>query len=543
MSALARPEKFHFSEGAQDIESKTFQEVGGRHLEHFPVLAKIFHRILTPLYGSQDKALEQIRSGFDRKCFLLYEEEVPVGVLVFKTVLSNEFERYGIRDSIEIKSLFLDQSVNNSGRGLGSALIDKVKEEASKLKLGHKGLHVTVSETKKESLLFFMKKGFFVAHEWQGRYQKGTTEYLLSCPANIEAIEKGKIIYLPSLASGQSERESPAELVHIIHNAHLDDVHTLTKLSDGTFVSGSKDNCLYKWNSRGEKVRNVDEVEPIYRDERNWITAAAVLNDEYWLTGDRSGKVVVWKTNGDYVREIKLRLPRKGAHVSHEFNTKRINCLSGGSTGSSPVFFVGLPTLFDEYNFIEGRTVSSVQTHKNDWVYCIYPLDASRLLTVTGCTIDLWARTDRGSWAKMAEILKEGQRFRCPGESRSQRPFISSLVPLRAHEGYFGVSFFDGSVQVLDIVEKKVINQWREHHKRVWHIQSLSERLFASSGEDRTIKLWDIRSEKSVHTIANHVGQVTAMLALNENTLIAGTCPEGALEKNKGAEIRFYDIR
>ncbi len=528
-------------------EFRSFREVGGVHLEHFSALTEIFRRILTPLYGSQDKALEQIRAAFDRKCFLLFEGETAVGVLVFKTVLSNEFEEYGVRDSIEIKSLFLDQSVSNSGRGLGSVLVDKVKEEAEKLKLGHEGLHVTVSETKKESLMFFMKKGFSIAHEWKDKYQKGVTEYLLSCPANIEMIGRDKIIplqdYLPSFEREKAGGKVPAELVHIIHDAHFDDIHTLTKLSDGTFVSGSKDNCLYKWSAQGEKIRNVDEVEPLYRDERSWITAASVLNDEYWLTGDRSGKVVVWKTNGDYVREIKLRLPKKGAHVSHEFNTKRISCLASSLNPNSPAFFVGLPTLFDEYNFIEGRTVASVQAHKNDWVYCIHPLDASRLLTVTGGAIDLWARGDRGGWVKKDEVLKEGPRFRSPGDVRPQRPFISSLIPLQAQEGYFGASFFDGSVQVVDISAKKIVNQWREHQKRVWHIQSLSEQLFASSGEDRSIKFWDVRSEKSVHTIADHVGQVTAMLSLNRTTLVAGTCPEKAFERNKRAEIRFYDIR
>lgn len=528
-------------------ESKLFREVGRDHLEHFSELAEIFHRILTPLYGSQDKALRQIRAGLDRKCFLLYESEVPVGVLVFKTVLSNEFDQYGVRDSIEIKSLFLDQSVNNSGRGLGSTLLDKLQEEVRKLGFADHALHVTVSETKGESLFFFRKKGFLVTHAWEGKYQKGVIEYLLSCPAKVEAAERDKIIrlqdYLPSLESGPSGRDSPSELIHIIHEAHFDDIHTLTKLSDGTFVSGSKDNCLYKWSAQGQKIRDVDEVEPVYRDKRNWITAATVLNDEYWLTGDRSGKVLVWKTNGDYVREIKLRLPRKGAHISHEFNIQRINCLAGGSNPGSPNFFVGLPTLFDEYNFIEGKTVESIQTHKNDWVYCIHPLDASRLLTVTGGAIELWTHTDRGRWTKKVEILKEGPRYYPPGSSRPQRQFISSLIPLQANEGYFGASYFDGSVRVIDIAAKKVVSQWKEHQRKVWHMQSLSERLFASSGEDRSIKLWDMRSEKSVHTIADHVGQVTSMLALNERTLIAGTCPEGAFERNKKAEIRFYDIR
>ena len=98
--------------------SRVFHPVGGQHLEKMNVVTEIFNRILVPLYGSQDKALQQIRESADRKCFLLYEDEIPAGVLVFKTVLTNEFAEFGIKNSIEIKSLFVDQSAKIPGEGL-----------------------------------------------------------------------------------------------------------------------------------------------------------------------------------------------------------------------------------------------------------------------------------------------------------------------------------------------------------------------------------------------------------------------------------------
>jgi hypothetical protein len=173
--------------------SRVFYQVGGgQNPEKMSVVAEILNRILTPLYGSQEKAIGQIAASVDRKCFLLYEETVAVGVLVFKTFLSNEFEKLGITDSIEIKSLFVDKPTQNSGRGLGGVLIDKVQEEVAKLNLRHKSLHVTVSETKKDSLSFFIVKDFQFIHRWPGKYQPGVIEYLLSCPVKIAQMEDKK---------------------------------------------------------------------------------------------------------------------------------------------------------------------------------------------------------------------------------------------------------------------------------------------------------------------------------------------------------------
>jgi WD40 repeat protein len=528
---------------------RIFYQVGGDYLEKLPVISEIFRRILTPLYGSQDKAIKQIRESKDRKAFLLYEGESPVGVLVFKTVLSSEFSEFGIKDSIEIKSLFVDQSVHNSGKGLGSALIDKLKEEVAKLNVPHKGIHVTVSETKEESLLFFKKKGFQIVHAWKERYKKGVTEYLLSCPARIREMEERKEAPIQNRGVVPSKEiklivpEFCPELVHIIHDAHFDDIHGLKRLSDGSFVSGSKDNCLYKWNRNGQVVRIVDEVEPTHRADRNWVTAIEVLDDDYWMSGERNGNIILWKTNGDYVREIKLRLPRFGEHVSHELNVRRVNCLAKGFNPLKPSFFVGFPTMFDEFNFIEGRTIASTKVHQNDWVYGICPLNEKNILMIIGGKVDLWEKKEQG-WSPSVNLLPEGARYRYQiGPKKWQRPFISSLVPLRSGKNLFGLSCFDSSVKVLDITSRSIVNEWREHSGKVWFVENITEQLFASGGEDCSIKIWDLREKKSVHTISDQVGEVTAMLSLDDRTFIAGACPKNVIQSNHGAEIRFYDLR
>lgn len=523
---------------------REFIQVDGSEPEKFEMLSEIFHRILTPLYGSQEKALRQIKEGLDRKCFLLYEGKQAVGVLQFKTILSDEFSDLGVSRSIEIKSLFVDHSVNNSGRGLGSALVDKLKEEVDQLGLKHLGIHVTVSETKKESLMFFQKKGFEIAHKWQDRYIKGTAEYLLSCPSRIQQaipslVEKFTRLWIRDI--NYLPKGEPPELIHVIHNAHSDDIHAIKKLSDETILSGSKDNCLYKWNREGEQLKIVQEVEPTNRTQRDWISAVAVINDAYWVSGERNGKIFLWKTNGDYVKELHLARPRFGEHVSRRENQRRVNCLAAGLSPSKPSFFVGFPTMFDQFNLIEGRTEYISKVHDNDWVYCINPLTEDKLLAVTGCTLDLWNKTERG-WEYGENLIPEWKKTK-NFKGKWQRPFISSVTQLKSDPNHFGIASFDGSVKIFDLEAKKQTKRWKEHKGRVWMIENVSENVFASSGEDRTIRFWDVREQKSIHTIADHVGQVSSLLSYNENLLLAGTCPENPIFTGNGAEIRYYDVR
>lgn len=495
------------------------------------ILTDILHKILVPLYGSQKSALEKIRKGEDRICYLLCEDEVPVGVIVFKTVLSNEFISFGIRKSIEIKSLFVVSAENNSGRGLGSTLLNKVIVVANSLQIGHEGFHVTVSETKPESLNFFRRKGFYIVHQWIGRYIKGTAEYLLSRQVGY-ANDSLTIAHTVPIAEEGNNKQP----LFVIDNVHYGDIHSLMRLPDGTFISGSKDNSLCKWNKEGKLVRIVHEPEPTEISPKDWITATTVINDEYWIHGERNGRVCIWNTAGDYVRTIKPKLPKTG-HKSLEYNTRRVNCLAAGLDKNKPSFFIGFPTVFDEFNLFENRTVATTFAHNNDWVFCIHPLSSKRLLSVVAGDLALWEKTE-AVWKKSKTYIEEGLRIR-----GAQRPFISSLTPRKSSPHQFGLGVFDSSVRIFDLEREKVVNHWKEHRGRIWKVEAISPNLFASSAEDETIKFWDPREKASVDSIDGHNGQVTSLLNLDDHLLIAGSCPENALSQNIGARLSFYDTR
>ncbi len=509
---------------------RSFYRVGGAELSRMSVVTEIFNRILVPLYGSQDKAIRQIAEGRDRACFLMYEGERAVGVLVFKTELSNEFSAFGVDESVEIKSLFIDHAVKNSGRGLGSALVDKLLEEVRNLELGEKNIHVTVSETKEESLSFFQKKGFRIVHKWEGRYLKGFVEYLLARPVSrredLSLLERAPAV----VPSG----EGAPELLDIIHDAHMDDIQTLTRLSDHTFVSGGKDNCLYKWSFTGARLRIVDEIEPTQRSDRNWITAAASITDSYWVSGERSGTIALWRTNGLFVKEIYTTLPRLKGHVSAPENMRRVASLAKGLSESAPSFLVGFPTMFSEFNLIEGRTVCVTTVHINDWVYCIHPFSDRRALLAIGGKVEIWEKSETWEWSRFDRFLEEERKV----PSSKHRVFISKILPIGSEARQVAFSLFNGRIKVLDLETKRTTQVMSEHSGRVWTLEKADEHLFVSCGEDKTIRLWDTRLAASVKSLERSI-EAMSLLSLDPHRFVAGT----AAIAGRGSQLCFYDLR
>lgn len=144
----------------------------------FPVVRRVFEKNLAPLYGNQERALSQIVKGGDRKCELLMDGKKAVGLIVYKRDPQNEFERHGIVNSLELKTLIVIDPKENSGKGYGSILANRVGEVAREAFA--KGVHVTVSDHADGSLPFFQKKGFVPITRWNGKYIKGVDEHLLA---------------------------------------------------------------------------------------------------------------------------------------------------------------------------------------------------------------------------------------------------------------------------------------------------------------------------------------------------------------------------
>ena len=152
-------------------------EVSGTS-EHFPLVRDQFKKVLEPIYGPQARALNGIESSTDRKCLLLLANQTPVGILVFKTDITEERKdsKYNAGCFV-IKTLFVINNTENNGKGYGSCLMSKAIEEATRRNAT--SIYVTISASKPESLEFFRKKGFNIEKGMEGKFTEGVIEHVL----------------------------------------------------------------------------------------------------------------------------------------------------------------------------------------------------------------------------------------------------------------------------------------------------------------------------------------------------------------------------
>ena len=320
----------------------------------------------------------------------------------------------------------------------------------------------------------------------------------------------------------------------VIPNVHRDDVHGIIQLGDSHIVSGSKDGSLVKCSTDGNVIYSVPTHSRGRPDYRKWVTAIARLSPTMWLHGTRDGMVDLW--DNDFRRKRSWRFEASQDHRSKERNVDRITSL-GTSDPSNPnacTFYVGQATQFSSMDTTRNGHSQVFSASENDWVYVLQPISADKMLVVTGTDLAMWE--NRGGWEGSHYIIKD----RSLGP---QRPYISSLTQLATNAQHIACAFFGGDVRIVDCERFRYVAQWKEHRDRVWSVVTcpVNPNLLATSADDATIKLWDIRVRNSVFTSQRHVGRVSSLLAFS-NHLIAATCPSTPTEQ-RGASLICRDVR
>lgn len=144
---------------------------------HSPALGKIkkfFFEKITPLYGDQANAIRKIIEAKDRVCVALMHNADPLGLVVYKKELTNEYREYGLHRYFEIKTLALINPETTSGNRYGSLLLLSAAKAA--VKMDANGLFVTVSSGKPEAYHFFEKMGFTPIDVIKDLYKPGLDE-------------------------------------------------------------------------------------------------------------------------------------------------------------------------------------------------------------------------------------------------------------------------------------------------------------------------------------------------------------------------------
>jgi WD40 repeat protein len=331
----------------------------------------------------------------------------------------------------------------------------------------------------------------------------------------------------------------------IVKNVHADDIHTLLKISDQHFVSGSKDGSLRMWDMTGKLVKDV--YQPKQTNYEEWITSLGILSKDAWVSGTRNGCVDVWKQDGSSLGDFYSYAPEETqlSQSCKARNSNRVLCLA--HIAASNHVLVGWPTQFTVHDADSGEMLRYCISSKTDWVYGLHALSPTSLLSITGPDLDHWTRDSVQSvvWKKGTSLIKEERNPKA--KVSRQRLFISAMTPLASNQSHFGLSVFDGYVRVFDVQAQKTVWDAQEHQARVWTIENITNNLFASCADDGYIKLWDARQQKkSVISVKDNdkiASRVSVLLKTGDFQFLSGSCPDDVFKVKDKAQFSFWDIR
>ncbi|HEU64285.1 MAG: hypothetical protein KR126chlam4_00407 [Candidatus Anoxychlamydiales bacterium] len=321
-----------------------------------------------------------------------------------------------------------------------------------------------------------------------------------------------------------------------IEKAHWDDIHGFI-YNRGRIISGSKDGSLKFWNANGELLNSFESSNKGYKF---WVTALENFDDGHFAVGTRDGTITVFDMKDEVVFNANnvsdQTFPKP---ISKKRNQQRIDCIKQLNERGKPHFFyVGVARNLQLWNLRDKKFIRSFKASDNDWVYCIEPFRNGDLIVVIGSTLEYWKKINN-SYFQKTSIIQETLEER----KSKQRPHISSIVRLQKDQNILAASLFTGHVKLIDIDTQRVIKTFSEHEGRVWSVSNVNSYNFASSADDRTIKIWDVRQNSSVLTLSGNPGRVSSLMKLDEGIFISGSCPDKVFNSEEKASISFWDIR
>ncbi len=341
----------------------------------------------------------------------------------------------------------------------------------------------------------------------------------------------------------------PLSFPKLIKRAHEDDIHGMIKLLSEEIVTGSKDASMKIWDSKGSVVAHIDKQ---VRGYKYWNTALSGLSDGTWISGTRDGWLSQWDSEGKELSSWRYN-PSPNARNetnSKERNKARINCVTQAFEDDPKFIFTGTPRFIQLWNTETSRLAWHYKAHDNDWVYCIDPLSSNSMLVVIGSTLEAWSWQDdtlnRNTFIDRKPLLSEKKPYYL---SKGNREHIASIARLECNQNLLAAASFDGSVKVVDYNKGEIVRTYWEHKSkirsdnRVWCIANLNTTCFASGAEDATVKIWDVRTPKSVKTIFSFPGRVSTILKYDEGVLLAGSCPKDPYNSIDKGQIDLLDLR
>ncbi len=157
-----------------------FKTLSKNDQELILILEEYFSEKIEPLYGNQSEFIRKIKEGKDRVCEFIFYGQKVCGIVIYKNHTSDEFADFGLKNSLEIKTIFLiDQKAKTAGLFL-RYLLSRVAQYA--IKINATSLFGTISAKKPEVLRVMRRLGFNAVATFKDKYLKNTDEYLMCHP-------------------------------------------------------------------------------------------------------------------------------------------------------------------------------------------------------------------------------------------------------------------------------------------------------------------------------------------------------------------------
>eukprot|EP00731_Ephydatia_muelleri_P015413 Em0008g1133a len=314
----------------------------------------------SPIYGAEQKDLESILKSDDLRCEVLLStvepssspgtqpsSPVPLGLVVYKIKPTDEFARFGVTNSLEIKTLCLADPPKSRGKGYRSFLLSQAVNFARSI--SSSSVHVTVSDTKRDLYTFFLDKGF--------KEQAALSNNLLGG----EAPEK---LYVLRLSAGDKDRAQK--------RASADSEPTATPSSDSQPRKRIREDSEIKTGASGDSI---PQKRPRVDPEAHGATSDNSLHQKRQRTDDSGRDFAEMRDSWTRKR------PREEGSFTSSFSARRKNpwrlplrqpylqWIKEGKKTVEGRINTGLPARFrpgDEVVFFGGQNSVTVQVTKVD---------------------------------------------------------------------------------------------------------------------------------------------------------------------------------
>lgn len=335
---------------------------------------------------------------------------------------------------------------------------------------------------------------------------------------------------------GINEVGCQATLAFRALNVHSDDIHGIC-IHDEKIISGSKDAKVSIFNKDGSLIESM--YDPRKKSYHYWVTALDVFNDGSFLAGYRNGHLLChdFQRRKTYYNDSFFQETYQGKINSRykRRNNFRITSVKTLRKREGFFSFIGAPEKFVLFNCTTGEASSSYEFNNGDWVYGFAEINSNKTAVIHAASVTIFEKI--GTLWNKTSLIKEKNRLPSGG-----RPFVSAINLF--HGGnHLTAAFFGGMSEVVDVETAQVVHSSHEHKDRVWEATPFSQTQYATCSDDKTIKLWDIRTPGSIHTISGHPGRVSSLGFFSSNQFVAGTCPDDVLTSKNKAQFYFYDLR